>query len=272
MDAIHIISTAPFFAKGGSSYRMEDFDLYCMALSALCWRKLNGNITLYADKPAAEYFRRIGMEPIWNGINVCIPDDMEGIDPKMFWAGGKLLALREAPAPVVMLDTDLIVWKRLSFGEEIIAAHREDLSPDIYPPLGYFRTTGHILPQFSESVLPLNTAFLYIPDEDFKSFYTSQAIAFMKSAVPSEDYLCNMVFAEQRMAAMCAEYTGTPVRTLLEKDALFFPQDDFTHLWGAKQAMRDNPALREDLIKRFRARLLNDFPGYSFIADIIAAQ
>lgn len=269
MDAIHIISTAPFFAKGGTSYHMEDFDLWCMALSALCWRKLNGKITMCADRPAAEYFRRIGIEALWDGIKICIPEDMEGIDPLMFWAGGKLLALRGASAPVVMLDTDLIVWKRLSFGNEIIAAHREDLSSDIYPPLGYFRTNGHILPQFSESVLPLNTAFLYIPDEDFRVFYTSQAIAFMKSAAPSDDRLCNMVFAEQRMAAMCAEYTGAPVRTLLDKDALFFPQDDYTHLWGAKQAMRDDPSLRADLIEKFRARLLKDFPEYSYIAGRI---
>lgn len=269
MNAIHIVSTAPFFAKGGKSYRMEDFDLYCTALSALCWRKYNGKITLCADSRADEYFRSIGFAPLWDEINVCIPDDLEGIDPEMFWAGGKLLALRETPAPVVMLDTDFIVWKTLPFGQEIIAAHREELYPDIYPPLDYFRTKDHIIPAFSESVLPLNTAFLYIPDNDFKSFYTSQAISFMKSAEKSGDRLCNMVFAEQRMAAMCAEYTGTPVKTLLDKDFLFFPQDSFTHLWGAKQAMRDDPALRGDLLRKFKARLLSDFPEYSFVADII---
>ena len=80
-----------------------------------------------------------------------------------------------------------------------------------------------------------------------------------------------MVFAEQRMAAMCADYTGTPVKTLLDKDHLFFPQDCFTHLWGAKQAMRDDPVLRADLVGKFKARLMSDFPEYSFIADIICA-
>lgn len=221
------------------------------------------------DSAYAEYYRSIGFEGIWDSISVCVPDDLEGVDPMMFWAGAKLLALREVNAPVVMIDTDFVAWKNPEFGAEIIAAHRENLSDGIYPPLSFFRTRGHILPDFSEEVLPLNTAFLYIPDNDFKEFYTSQAIAFMKSAVRCDDYLKYMVFAEQRIAAMCAEYTGTPVKTLLDKEDLFRPQSDYTHLWGAKQAMRDHPELREDFINKCRARLINDFKEYAYIAEII---
>lgn len=269
MNAIHIVSTAPFFAKGGKEYSMEDFDLYCTALSSLCWRRYNGKITLCADEKGEEYFRRIDFLPLWDEVSVCVPDDLGGVDPAMFWAGGKIFALAAVDAPVSMIDTDFIVWKKLEFGREIIAAHREELIPDVYPPLGYFRANGHIIPNFSESVLPLNTAFLYLPDNEFREFYTSQAIAFMKSAESCGDPLRYMVFAEQRMLAMCADYTGTPVKTLLDKDHLFFPQDSFTHLWGAKQAMRDNPALRADLIAKFRKRLVGDFPEYAYIAEII---
>ena len=269
MNAIHIISTAPFFAKGGTEFRVEDFDLYCTALSALYWRKLNGRITLCADSKGAEYYHRIGFEPLWDEIRVCVPDDLDGIDPLMFWAGGKLLALAKVEAPVAMVDTDFIVWKELSFGEEIIAAHREELMPDVYPPLSYLSAEGHIIPDFREDVLPLNTAFLYLPDNDFKEFYTSQAIAFMKSAKKCPDPLCHMVFAEQRLIAMCADYTGTPVKTLLDKNHLYFPQDGFTHLWGAKQVMRDNPPLRADFLEKCRNRLVSEFPEFAFIADII---
>lgn len=272
MNAIHIISTAPFFAKKSGAFSVEDFDLYCTVLSALSWRKLNGDISLYTDKAGAEYYKSIGLCDIWNEVRVCIPDDLEGIDPQMFWAGGKLFALREVSAPCAMIDTDFIVWKKLDFGKELIAAHREDMYPDIYPPLEYFRLHEHILPPFDESVLPLNTAFLYLPDNDFKEFYTAQAIAFMKSAVPCDDRLCYMVFAEQRMAAMCAEYTGTPVKTLLDKDHLFFPQDSFTHLWGAKQAMRDDPALREDFCRKAADRIRSEFPEFAYTVDIIKEE
>ncbi len=269
MNAIHIISTAPFFAKKSGAFSVEDFDLYCTVLSVLNWRRHNGKIALYTDTRGAEYYKKIGLCDIWDEVRVCIPDDMEGVNPQMFWAGGKLFALREAAAPCVMIDTDFIVWKKLDFSSEIIAAHREELFPDIYPPLQYFRLNNHILLDFNESVLPLNTAFLYLPDDSFRQFYVSQAIAFMKSAVSCADRLCYMVFAEQRMAAMCAEYTGTAVKTLLDKDNLFFPQDSFTHLWGAKQAMRDDPTQRTIFCKNCADRIRKDFPEYSYTIDII---
>lgn len=269
MNAIHIASFAPARAKGKSEPCVEDFDLYCTAFSALQWRKNGGSIVMCCDSAFAQYYERIGFTDVWDDIRVCVSDDLEGIDPLMFWAGAKLLALREASAPVVMIDTDFIAWNNPKFGNEIIAAHREDISDGIYPPLSFFKTNGHILPDFSESVLPLNTAFLYVPDNDFKEFYTSQAIAFMKYAVKCGDLLKYMVFAEQRLAAMCAEFTNTPVKTLLDKDVLFRPQSDFTHLWGAKQAMRDHSELREDFLAKSRARLLRDFPEYAYLAEVI---
>ncbi len=271
MDAFHSASFAPAGAKGKKAVSVEDFDLYCAALSALYWRKNGGKITLCCDGPFAEYYRGTGLSPLWNEIKVCIPDDLDGIDPAMFWAGGKLFALRAMKAPVVMLDTDFIVRKPPVFGSELIAAHRENISEGIYPPLSFFRTREHILPDFSEEVLPLNTAFLYMPDEALKEFYTGQAIAFMKSAVSCGDYLKYMVFAEQRLCAMCAEYTGTPVKTLLDKDELFRPQDNFTHLWGAKQAMREHPDWRADFIGRCRRRIYSEFPEWAFVCEIIGA-
>ncbi len=269
MDAIHIISAAPFFAGGGKDFRMDDFDLYCAALSALEWRDKNGSITLCADTAAADYINSLGLEHLWDNVSVCVPDDLDGINPLMFWAGGKLLALRSVSAPVVMLDTDFIVWHKLDFGSAVIAAHREELSEDIYPPIGFFKANQHLLPDFDESVLPLNTAFLYLPNNDFKEFYTSQAIAFMKSAADCSDRLRYMVFAEQRMAAMCAEFTATPVVTLLDKDSLFFPQERYTHLWGAKQKMRDSPPLRKDFLEKCRARLKKEFPEYEYVIENI---
>lgn len=269
MNAIHIASFAPSAAKGKLSVSAEDFDLYCTALSALCWRRFNGKITLCCDSSFAEYYNGIGITDIWDEIRVCVADDLEGINPLMFWAGGKLLALREVNAPVVMLDTDFIVWKPLEFGDGIIAAHRENISEGIYPPLSFFRTKSHIIPDFSENALPLNTAFFYVPNNDFKEFYTSQAISFMKSAEDCADFLKYMVFAEQRLAAMCADYTETPVSTLLDKDSLFRPQESFTHLWGAKQAMRDNPEWRRDFVEKCRTRLKAEFSEYYHIAERI---
>lgn len=272
MKAIHVISTAPFTARNiGQEYRAEDFDLWNTALSALMWQKLNGEIKLVTDKIGAEYYEKIGLLPLWNEVDARLPESYNGVDALTFWAAGKLFALQGEAAPCVIIDTDFIVWDKLTFGKKIIGAHREELNPNIYPPADYFKLTDYPEMDFDMSVLPVNTAFLYIPDESFKQYYTSQAIAFMRSAQKTNDRLCYMVFTEQRLLAMCADKLGFEIQTLLDKNRLFVPQDSFTHLWGAKQAMRDNPNEREKFCERCKQRLLSDFPDYRFIADRITA-
>jgi len=270
MKAIHVQSFAPFFAKHGENaeVKTDKFDLYCTVLSALNWRKYNGEIELICDKAAARYY---GELDVWNEIKPIIPDGLEGINPAMFWAAAKLFALREISAPVVMLDMDFIVWKKLSFGDSITAAHREDLYPDVYPDVNYFQMQADYIfnENFDYKALPLNTAFLYLPDEGFKQYYVNMALDFMKSAKDCNDYLCYMVYAEQRLLALCAEYLKQPVETLLDKDKIFGLQNDFTHLWGEKQKMRDNPAEEQDFNKRCAERIRKDFPEYEHIVERI---
>ena len=198
---------------------------------------------------------------------------MDGIDPEIFWAGGKLIALRDIPQNAALVDEDLIIWKTLTLSDTAVTAmHRENLSPDIYPdPMLFGVTDFPLLRRLDMSILPCNTAFLYIPDDSFRLFYANQSIAFMKSASKNKcgDRLCRMVFAEQRLLAMLCEMTGTNIETLMDMNKLFISQDSYTHLWGAKQAMRDAPAQREGFIDRCRRRIESDFPEYSYISEAI---
>jgi hypothetical protein len=269
-SAIHIQSTAPIRAKG-SAFAPDRYDLYTTALSALAWRKTNGSIRLAADRTAAEFYGLQGLDKLWDGIDVIIPEDMGGINPITYWAGGKLLALGKQSAPIVMIDTDFIVWERLSFGQDIICAHREDITEDVYPdPGSFFMKPDYVWhPLFDYSVLPCNTAFLYLPDYEILKLYTGMALDFMYSSYQTEDLLCHMVFAEQRLLGMCAAMLGRNVQTLLDKDRLFNPQERFTHLWGAKQVLRADPAQNEQFCSRCRQRILSDFSDYSYIIDRI---
>jgi hypothetical protein len=266
MKAIHV----------NTGLRAEKFDLYNTVLSALVWRKYNGEIDLICDKASEEFYRRFG---VWNEIKPIIADDLEGINPAMFWAAGKLLALREISAPVVMLDKDFIVWKKLSFRGSIIAAHREDLNPDVYPEISYFKMKEDYRfnpafdytqkPAGKPQVLPLNTAFLYLPDESFKQFYVNMAVEFMKSAQNTDDNLRYMVYAEQRLLALCASYLKQPVEILLDKSKIFEYQEDYTHLWGAKQQMRENPEQEREFNARCAARIKRDFPDFEYVIEEI---
>lgn len=267
MNAIHVNSTLPFLAKrGGGSYTIEPFSLYTTVISALEWRKNNGEIRMCTDKIGAEFYRKIGIDGVWNEICEVIPTDMENIDPTMFWAAGKLLALREMRGDYALVDEDFVVWKELNLSKtSVTVAHREDISSDIYPEPDVFGVDYPLLGKLDRVILPCNTAFIYIPDETFRVFYAAQSIAFMKSAEKCDDYLCRMVFAEQRLLAMLCGYCGIKIETLLDKEKLFVAQNDFTHLWGAKQAMRDNEKERERFMENCRRRICDDFPEYKYI-------
>lgn len=274
MNGIHVNSAAPYFVRHpGAEYTIEKFSLYCTVISALQWRKKNGAIFMVTDSIAADFYRRNGLDKVWDGILELIPDDLEGIDPEMFWAAGKLIALREIPENAALIDEDLIVWKKLTLSETAVTAmHRENISHDIYPDPRLFGVSDFpLLDRLDMNVLPCNTAFLYIPDDSFRYFYASQSIAFMKSASKNKcrDRLCRMVFAEQRLLAMLCALTGTEIETLMDMNKLFISQEDYTHLWGAKQAMRDNKDQRDGFIGRCRKRIAADFPEYAYISGAI---
>ncbi len=274
MNGIHVNSTAPFFSRHpGAEYGAERFSLLCTVISALEWRKMNGAIFMVTDRIAAEYYRKNGLDKVWDSVLELIPCDTEGINPDMFWAAGKLIALRDISENAALVDEDLIVWKKLELSDTAVtAAHREYLSPDIYPDPYLFGVRDFpMLDKLDLSVLPCNTAFLYIPDGSFRLFYANQSIAFMKAASRDkcDDRLCRMVFAEQRLLAMLCAFTGTPVDTLMDMDKLFISQDNYTHLWGAKQAMRDNDDWRAGFIGRCEKRIRNDFPEYSWVIDAV---
>ena len=271
MNAFHIFCSAPFFAKNkGKELSIDKTEIYCTVLSALGWREKNGSIVMITDKEGEKLFNNIGITDIWDKVDSSLLFDSEEIDPIMFWAGGKLLALRDFSAPCVMIDTDFIVWDKLSFGEKIIATHEEYLNPAIYPDISAFDMESYTFPEgLDYTVNALNTAFLYMPDEDFKQYYISQAIAFMKSAKRGGDYLTYMVFAEQRLLPMLAKKCGVEYDTLLDKNQLFIPQNSFTHLWGAKQAMREDEKERERFLKSCRERILKSYPEYSYLIDKI---
>ena len=143
MNGIHVNSTAPFFARHpDSEYSVEDFGLYCEVISALQWRKMNGDIFMVADSRAAEYYRKIGIDKVWNGITELIPDELDGIDPEMFWAAGKLFALRDIPENAALVDEDLIVWKTLNFRITQLPALTVNIFPRAYTPTRRFSASA----------------------------------------------------------------------------------------------------------------------------------
>ena len=268
MRGFHVNWTRPFSVRApGMPYAVEPFELLTTALSALCWRRENGSICMVCDSRAVEYYASLGLDFLWDdGMHPLLDAMPDDINATAFWAAGKLYAVAAMKAPCVMLDTDLICWKNIDTlldGVDAAAIHREDIIPSIYPDKSAFsRSRGFDFDELDWTVQPLNTALCYFGSDKFRRYYTDTAIRFMRSAPQADDTLTYMVFAEQRLLTMCAEKKGIRIRALSDLPSLFGGGQGgyFTHIWGFKQQMREDPALYEDFCRRCAARLSRDFP------------
>ena len=183
IEAFHSNWTKPFFnANPHKEYYIEDFEILTTILSALKWREKNGSIKMITDKVGANYYKSIGLEDIWDlGIDVSLEDINDKIDSNIFWAAGKLYALKSQKSPCVMMDTDFIVWENLGDilnNTEVSVIHKEKIVKEVYPDKEYFKfKDGYYLDkEFDWTVLPSNTAFMYISNDEFKDYYTATAI------------------------------------------------------------------------------------------------
>ena len=267
MNAFHSNWTRPFSLRNqGRAYFIEDYDLLTTVLSALQWRAHNGGIQMVTDTTGAQYYRQLGLEHIWDlGITTSLDAlDSEAIFPLSFWAAGKIFALRQQPAPCVILDTDFIVWKPLAadiHGVTLAVAHREDLCGEIYPEKPFFNMDeNYQFPvEWDWTVLPCNTALLCIDDEQFKEYYTLESIRFMRNLRETKNITAEMVFAEQRLLAMCAAAKGIHIKTLLDT-ANLYTQNSFTHVWGLKRELQTDREKRREFCVNCVKRIQKDFP------------
>ncbi|MGN1097556.1 MAG: DUF6734 family protein [Clostridia bacterium] len=272
MKAIHSLWTRPFFVRGGRDFFMEDFEILTMILSALVWRRGGGSIKMVTDDEGAKYFSSRKLEKLWDGgIETPLNGVPETVDPFLFWAGGKLLALNSQPEPVCMIDTDMIVWRECdSIAElDIVAAHREDIMLDVYPDKEYFRMKPeYTFPDWDWNIQPCNTAFLYIKDLEFREYYVERSFEFMENLREDSNVVIPMVFAEQRLLSMCAKERGKEIYTLLQLGNLK-NQGDVTHVWGHKNSLRADPKVRADYCRRCIERIRRDFSEYGGMLESV---
>lgn len=266
MDAIHINWTMPFMKKTGlSDYSMEDFELLTMVLSAKNWQKHNGKISMITDSTGYEFYEKNNLLSIWDGGVFKTLDTIPDFNTDMFWAAGKLWALKHSSAPVAMIDTDFIVWAPIAFDniKDAAVIHEEDLYPDVYPDISHFKMKDDYSfdKKWDFSLKACNTAFTVIKSQPLLEYYTDEAIRFMTLAKDTDDPLTYMVFAEQRLLPICAKKLGMEITVFSNLERLFTDGEKyFTHTWGMKQQMRDMPPLRYDFCMRCLDRIHREFP------------
>lgn len=274
ITAFHSNWTSPFFAQNNlNEYYIEDFEILTMILSALKWRQNNGSIKMVTDKIGAAYYKSLGIESIWDlGIETVLDDiKKDDFNNQVYWAAGKIYSLQKQTSPIAMIDTDFIVWEDISMylsDSKLSTIHKEELNKYVYPEKDYFNMAGsYEFDIFWDwTVLPCNTGFAYINDNDFKEYYTKTSIDFMKNSIPDDNKITNMVFAEQRLFSICAEKMGIKINELVPLNELLNGnQTMFTHIWGYKGQLRLDKNKRTDFCLKCINRIIREFPEYEKI-------
>jgi len=236
---------------------MTDAEILTMVISALLWQKYNGSIKLYTDNRGYEFIKEHDLLSLWDGgiDTKVLEDNSYPIDPQIFWAAGKLIALEAQTAPCVMLDTDLIITRPINEileSSAIIALHPEVINPEVYlKPSLLKQPKGYKFPDYYNwEVQPSNTAFLYIKDELFKTYYLNESKKFMfKNTEKPQELISQMVFAEQRLLSICADHMKSPINYLLT-NPFSISNNNVIHLWGLKKILRENDKINAILSKQ----------------------
>lgn len=265
MQALHSNWTKPRICGQGEFF-LEDFEILTTILSALKWRERNGTIKMATDTIGLDFYKSHGLCSVWDEITTELDDIPDCINPTMFWAAGKIYALKNACVPVANMDTDFIVWDKLAFDKlkSLTVIHTEELSGDVYPDFSDFNmNTGYSFnPEFDKIQKPFNCAFYVLKNDELKNLYISEAEEFMKNA-KAGDSLTYMVYAEQRLLAMCSSLLGTDCGVFSTVQRLFKDGERyFTHTWGMKQQIRQDNRLRYDFCRRCIQRIETDFKEF----------
>lgn len=253
LRAYHVLMTSPFtYDNPRKSYKMSDTALLTAELSARLWQRFNGSITLITDEIGFDYIKKTDLSKAYDEILPILDLRNFGIVPTKYWASGKIQALTKIAAPCVIIDMDMLLWQKLPVeSAKLLVTHNEPLKLKCYPTPDFFYTDAEYSypSEWDFTVEPLNTAILYLEEDEFKNYYATQSIRFMYSEKESPDngVVC-MVFAEQRILAMCAAAKGIKAKLLLDYNHLAEPQSLLTHIWSAKKIIELVPDINKIFI------------------------
>lgn len=275
IQAFHSFWSRPNTVRNNGSIVMTDCELLVLMLSALKWQQINGPICMITDSVGADFLVSNGLENLWSEPLDTRLDDLDrfAVDPFLFWAAGKLYALALMAAPCAMVDTDLIIWEEIGgiAGDHVVCAHAESLDIPVYREPDVFRMhEGYTFPsEWNWCMPPVNTAFLYMPDEDLKGYYVGSAFAFMKALDEAQvDPSVTMCFAEQRILPMCVDAAGGEMTYLFAFEDRY-TQTVATHLWGLKRRLAQSESASRSFCERCVLRITTEFPEF---ADVVCGN
>ena len=312
MKAIHVNWTAPFFKKdklrghglkifqdlqGIENYTQSTPILLTTILSALWWKKLNGSIKLYTDDEGLKYYKDLGIDSIYDEIDVTTLNDYNKVNASYFWTSGKVHCLGQETEPFVFLDQDFIVRNKLDVEE----FNKYDLTiPHWEIPRGYYYFTKEQFekeithcpfpPSYNCNSLVPNTSFLWFNNIKLVKEYvnahynltntqehnipewfwllTDQGILGHK--IREKDYRVSSITSKVFLSDSDHSNVKDRYKGMAEPWYRFLGGDikdkaDWEHLWYIKATFSANPELKEEYVIRYLNEINQNFPQYKNI-------
>ncbi len=281
------------YAKYAKDYiDLPDYMLLTLCLSALQWRKTNGEITLHTDTLFYNYLSEKKVTSFWNNI-VCsldnISDKFPGINHAVFWSAGKFYCYLIESAPFVCVDTDLIVWKKLNFNpnHDLMFTHWESIETE---DTSYIDQSGiqvsnayNFIDVNTKITKGLNMSITALLNEEFKNLFTKKATEFMLSSTKNYDgsYATpEILYMEQVLPVQIALKYGFNISPFIQctwspKQFRFISQDKklgdwifnsfnenhiCTHLWFHKNYIDKNNEARKEYLDSIIYVFKKNFP------------
>ena len=253
-----------------------EFEVLVWLLSALEIRR-HSRIRLITDSRGLQYVQRTGLDWVYNGGITTVLDEIpKSIDPQLFWAAGKIYAWKDITEPAVSVDTDAIIWKALQPTLPAGGLHFESNGWPWYASNELaFKGFGFEGTRWDWSVPPLNHGVLYIQDTKLAQMFVEHASRFMisyshhlrersdRGEAEPEHKNDAMLFADQRLLAMCAKSLGLSVEGLTTLNTRTFcvgRDGPCVHLWISKVFYRYCAEARIALCNYLIEYILESYP------------
>ena len=256
-------------------HTLSTWEILLQLTSAKVYQSEFGPIHLYACQEAIEFFDKIGMTKVYDGVEALDEDLLQGIDPDIYFASAKVLAQLQAPdKECAFVDTDLILLRTATEEWEtnpvVSCLHKETL--EVYPDLWKkWKYDGEI-----NDALPINCAFNLWKDRDLRREYASRAMKFMNNNTHQGKFSSNtlMITAEQRILGMFLEEKGITPNYYVQ-DVWSTGENEWipdgiqsnweqvypylSHVWGFKKELHTDPMKAADFSLRL-ITMLDQYP------------
>lgn len=280
MLTFHSIWTKPAVSKGAKDIVLWDFE-WLTWLAGLLSAKSNGKMVLVADERGRSFVEKMGLAGLYDEIVTELDSIPSTIDPELFWAAGKLYAIRALKklktidpfaSPIASLDWDCIPWNYPDASSDIMCLNLEQLRWAWYKDCRskYEKFTPKAV---NWKLAPANNGVIYFRrfkdmlhyadfSTEFMETFSKEATTHNYFDLPRYVYGDAMTFAEQQILPSAAWHLHEIVEPFLPvRDDGFLPGNaSFTHLWTTKTLYRAFPEARIHYTNQLIRHLRKHYP------------